>query len=394
MGDEAPVAARVAPPRRRCAAVALCALLSGPAAHAQSPAVLADARAALKAGRADRALALTAGATTPEGLRLKILAAADAHRLDVALDAYAARFALAPAHDSALLRAIADAALAQSSPADPQRAAIARCERTVAGNTDPEAPRRSPTTSACLADMAAIADDATAPTATRASAALVLVRGGDRRAGARVTALAVTPHAAERRALLPVLQRAPAGVALPVLMAFLDDGDLGIEHAAAAAMAAFPTDEAKQSLRGYLAINFRRIARAPAVVSLAAMGDAQAQRELRGLLPQLTGMDLVRGASVLVTINDPRGVTALEGAAQGQDELVRAHAGATLAAARPAMARAVLERGLGHASVQVRLLTLDAFASTTLLDETRLLALLRDRDASIRTRAAELLWRR
>ena len=57
MGDQAPVAARVAPPRRRCAAVALCALLSGPVAHAQSPAVLADARAALKAGRADRALA-------------------------------------------------------------------------------------------------------------------------------------------------------------------------------------------------------------------------------------------------------------------------------------------------------------------------------------------------
>ena len=52
-----------------------------------------------------------------------------------------------------------------------------------------------------------------------------------------MTALAVTPHAAERRALLPVLQRAPADVALPVLMAFLDDGDLGIEHAAAAAMA-------------------------------------------------------------------------------------------------------------------------------------------------------------
>ena len=161
MGDQAPVAARVAPPRRRCAAVALCALLSGPVAHAQSPAVLADARAALKAGRADRALALTAGATTPEGLRLKILAAAEARRLDVALDAYAARFALEPAHDAALLRAIADAALAQSSPADPQRAAIARCERTVAGNTDPEAPRRSPTTSACLADMAAIADDDT-----------------------------------------------------------------------------------------------------------------------------------------------------------------------------------------------------------------------------------------
>jgi HEAT repeat protein len=356
--------------------------------------VLADARAALKAGRPERALTLLATATTPDALRVKIVAAVEARRIDVALDAYAARMAVEPAHDPELLRAIAEGYLAQHPPADPRLAAITRCERDVGINAEPEAPRRTGRTPACVADMKTLADDTTLPTGARAAAALIMVRAGDTKAGARITGLAVTPVAAERRALFPVLQQAPASVALPVLMAYLDDDDLGIQHQAAAAMAALPTEESKRSLQGYLAINFRRIARAPTIVSLATMGDAQALRELRGLLPQLTGLELVNGAAALAAIDDPRGVDALERVAQGDHEGLRALAGAKLVAKRPATARAVFERGMGHASSGVRLATLDAYATTALVDESRLVALMRDRDPSMRTRAADLLWRR
>ena len=69
-------------------------------------------------------------------------------------------------------------------------------------------------------------------------------------------------------------------------------------------------------------------------------------------------------------------------------------AGAKLVARRPAMARAVFERGMGHPAAALRMQTLDAFAATPLVDASRLLGLLRDPDAGVRTRAAELLWRR
>ena len=361
---------------------------------AQPAATLAEARTALKAGRPERALALLSDASTADGLGLKAQAAVHAGQVDLAINAYAARLALAPAHDPEILNAIAEAYLTRYAPADPRQAAVARCGREVTRAAEPDAPRRTSRASSCASEMQAIAGDGSAPPALRGAAALVLVRGGDAKAASLITGLAVTPVAAERRALLPVLQRAPASVAVPLLMAMLDDDDYGIQGAAAAAMAAFPTDDAKLALKGYLSINFRRIARAPTVISLASMGDAEALRELRRLLPELSGMDLVNGAAALADINDPRGVDALVRVTTSENDMLRAAAGATLVTRKPDVARAAFERGMGHAAGGVRLLTLDAFATTPLVDETRLVALLRDRDPQVRIRAAELLWRR
>jgi len=362
-------------------------------AAAQPAATLADARAALKAGRPEQALTLLANATTADALTLKVQAALKARQLDTAIAAYLARTGVEPAHDGELLKALAETYLQQFPPADPRLAAVGRCARENEATGDPEASRRASRTPACLAEMKAIADDGTAPTATRAAAALVLVRAGDQKAVGRITALAVTPNAAERRALLPALDGAPAAAALPVLMAYLDDDDLGIQHAAAAALGAYPTEESKLSLKGYLAINFRRIARTPTIVSLATLGDADALRELRGQLAQLTGMELVNGAAALDAINDPRGTDTLERVAQGDNEVLRSAAGARLVTRRPAVARATFERGIAHASAGVRLSTLNAYAKTPLVDDTRLVQLLRDRDPAVRQRAAELLWR-
>ncbi len=359
---------------------------------AQPAATLSDARAALRAGRPERALALLSDASTPEGLGLKTQAAVHAGQVDLAIDTYAARFALASSHDPELLKSVAEGYLTRYAPADPRHAAVARCGRELAPAAEPEAPRRATRTSSCTSEMKAVAEDGSAPPALRAEAALVLVRGGDAKAASLIVGLAVTPVAAERRALLPVLRRAPASVALPLLMAMLDDDDYGIQGAAAAAMGAFPTDEAKLALKGYLSITFRRIARAPTIVSLATMGDPDALRELRRLLTQLVGMDLVNGAAALAAINDPRGVDTLVHVTASDNDVLRAAAGAALVSRKPDAARAAFERGMGHTAGGVRLVTLDAFAKTPLVDETRLVALLRDREPQVRTRAAELLW--
>jgi HEAT repeat protein len=350
-------------------------------AQAQSAGALKEARAQIAAGRAADALAALADAKTPEGLSLKVEAAARAKRFDVAASAYAALRKTSGKDDPALLHLMGREQLLVVEGSNDQIGRVAMCDALL--------PDAVPDGIACLENLRKWARDEAGPFTVRVAAAAALARRGDATAAALLTRLAGDkPSASSRRVVVSVLGGLPSRVAVPLLVPMLQDEDVGVQFSAASTLGEHRTPEARAALQAYLSVTDRRIARGAAELALAAQGDPAALQRLSAEVEELAGGDLYAAGLALRAAGDPKGLTALVRVAQGDNDLLKLQAAAQLVDSRPVPARAVFEAGLTRENPLIRAAAIRIFRGTDLVTPAVLLTGIADSSPEVRTEAA------
>ncbi len=338
---------------------------------------LAQARAALSAGRLDEAVKLADGllSATPsnrEAVDVKIRALTTGGKSDLALRAYDAYAASAKRQDAGLLTPLAEGAL-QILGAPTQTETRLRAEALERLARHGRASARSD-----LEKMALSASDAS------------LARLGDVKAALRLAELAASPAVQNKVPIIENLRAAKAVKQAYVLVPLLDDTNPLVQVAAAQALGALGHREALPQLRGLLEARVPYV-RMSAAVAIARLGDRSADAQITSLLKSDSPDVRLLAVEALADGKDRGWTSVAKALLADPNGLTRLRAAELLLTAEPDAARPVLAKAASDANPVVRQEAVRVLETRAPYDVRLLRSLLADSSAWVRLHAAGAL---
>jgi len=317
---------------------------------------------------------------TAELLRTAIEISLPAGRVDRALASYERLLSLTGQPDPAALADISRAVLQRDRRDQMPLARVESC-RALFRMGDAE----------CKADLELAANDARMAPRVRLTAAAALAEK-DRAGVLLLQRVGDSITGYNKPLVAEAASRLPASAAVPLLTRLLASPVPDAQVVAATLLGDFDTPAARSALKAVVATE-GSAARPAARIALAKLGDPEQLRLMGGVVERLEGADRYRVGSALAAAGDPRGLQLLERALSDDDPIVRIDAAAAIAPRLPAKAYPVIEEALRTGDLNARAHALEVVASLGWAPSTEMWKLLKDANAVVRVRAAEICAR-